>query len=145
MPSFETILAGARLRYPDIGQGSGTPLVMLHGPGCASSFQYPAIANDPALSERQSGLGHDDALCPSAGRLSRSGVFGSGARSGLGHKAGSAQGDKIRYFCLPDAADDEFRGSDLRVLTVQMAERSMSGENPKGLAEAIARSLRLSS
>lgn len=43
--------SGARLRYLEF-EGSGPPLVMLHGMGCASSFDYPHVARSRALSKR---------------------------------------------------------------------------------------------
>ncbi|WP_292599852.1 alpha/beta hydrolase [Mesorhizobium sp.] len=32
--------------------GGGTPLIMIHGLGCASSYEYPDVALSPALRER---------------------------------------------------------------------------------------------
>ncbi|SOE94066.1 alpha/beta hydrolase fold [Burkholderia sp. D7] len=48
-------LAGhnAMLRFHDI-PGSGTPLVFIHGLGCASSRDYPQVIADPALTGRRS-------------------------------------------------------------------------------------------
>ncbi len=42
----------ARLRYHDL-PGPGTPLVFIHGFGCASSCDYPRIATDAALHPRR--------------------------------------------------------------------------------------------
>lgn len=42
----------ALLRYHDL-PGAGTPLVFIHGFGCASSCDYPRIASDPALVGRR--------------------------------------------------------------------------------------------
>ena len=42
----------AHLRYHDL-PGPGTPLVFIHGFGCASSCDYPRIAADPALHPRR--------------------------------------------------------------------------------------------
>src|SRR5260370_14340777 len=48
-------LAGqnAMLRFLDV-PGSGTPLVFIHGLGCASSCDYPQVIADPALTGRRS-------------------------------------------------------------------------------------------
>jgi pimeloyl-ACP methyl ester carboxylesterase len=43
----------AMLRYHDL-PGSGTPLVFIHGLGCASSCDYPQVIADPALTGRRS-------------------------------------------------------------------------------------------
>lgn len=39
---------GHAVRYQEL-PGEGIPLVVLHGLGCASSFEYPAVLADPAL------------------------------------------------------------------------------------------------
>ncbi|WP_435257809.1 alpha/beta fold hydrolase [Thioclava sp. FR2] len=255
--SFETSVAGARLRYLDIGQGGGAPLVMLHGLGCASSFQYPAIANDPTLAGRRCllidflGFGYSDQpeafdyailshaktvaalvdrlnlpriclyghsmggsiaieiadllgervenlilseanLNSGGGQFSRAiAEMGEDTYLTAGHErvisiaerggnldwatmmrhalplavyrsaASLVQGRDpdwgtrlkarkgIKSFIfgensLPDAAEDVLRGSDVRILTVPQAGHSMAGENPKGLAKAIAEALSLS-
>lgn len=48
MQAFETGPGGARLRYLAL-PGSGAPLLMIHGLGCAGSYEYPAVALSPAL------------------------------------------------------------------------------------------------
>ena len=52
MNVFELPELGAILRYHDL-PGSGTPLLFIHGFGCASSCDYPRIAADPALGGRR--------------------------------------------------------------------------------------------
>ena len=42
----------ATLRFHDLA-GVGAPLVFVHGLGCASSCDYPAVARDPALASRR--------------------------------------------------------------------------------------------
>lgn len=42
---------GAQLRYLEFA-GDGPPLMIVHGLGCASSFEYPHVARAPALSAR---------------------------------------------------------------------------------------------
>ncbi|WP_201724267.1 alpha/beta fold hydrolase [Bradyrhizobium centrolobii] len=42
----------ANLLYHDIA-GQGVPLIFIHGLGCASSCDYPAVAADPALAGRR--------------------------------------------------------------------------------------------
>lgn len=52
MKSLKLRTERAYLRYHDIA-GSGPPLIFIHGLGCASSCDYPAIAADPALAGRR--------------------------------------------------------------------------------------------
>ncbi len=52
MRSFQPSGGLGFMRFHDL-PGSGTPLVFLHGLGCASSCDYPRIAADPALSGRR--------------------------------------------------------------------------------------------
>lgn len=42
----------ATLRFHDLA-GSGAPLAFVHGLGCASSCDYPAVVRDPALASRR--------------------------------------------------------------------------------------------
>ncbi len=48
MKSFYPKNQTSALRYLDL-HGTGTPLIFLHGLGCASSFEYPNVATAPAL------------------------------------------------------------------------------------------------
>src|SRR5512133_1685535 len=56
---------GSAVRYQDL-PGDGIPIVVLHGLGCASSFEYPAVLADPALRGRRAllidllGAGYSD-------------------------------------------------------------------------------------
>ncbi len=52
MKSFRLDDDRATLRYHDI-PGAGTPLLFIHGLGCASSCDYPTIAADPSLAGRR--------------------------------------------------------------------------------------------
>lgn len=52
MKSFKPRLIAAQLRYFDL-PGRGAPLLFLHGMGCASSFDYPAVANAAPLRHRR--------------------------------------------------------------------------------------------
>jgi pimeloyl-ACP methyl ester carboxylesterase len=52
MNTFETGIQKSQIRYHDM-QGSGPPLIFIHGLGCASSCDYPRIASDPALRGRR--------------------------------------------------------------------------------------------
>ena len=51
MHSFAIERPGAEMRYSEY-EGAGIPLLMLHGLGCASSFEYPHVAAAPALRGR---------------------------------------------------------------------------------------------
>ena len=42
----------ATLRFHDLA-GAGAPLIFIHGLGCASSCDYPAVTRDPALAARR--------------------------------------------------------------------------------------------
>jgi haloalkane dehalogenase len=48
---FQTTFSDASMRYLEF-RGTGIPLLMIHGLGCASSFEYPHVANSPALMGR---------------------------------------------------------------------------------------------
>lgn len=52
MKSLRLHVEQADLRYHDI-PGDSPPLLFIHGLGCASSCDYPAVAGDPALSGRR--------------------------------------------------------------------------------------------
>ncbi|OHX18702.1 alpha/beta hydrolase [Chromobacterium amazonense] len=52
MKSHRLTQPAAHLRYHDI-PGHGAPLVMLHGIGCASSFDYPRLLAEPGLAGRR--------------------------------------------------------------------------------------------
>ncbi|WP_241721564.1 alpha/beta fold hydrolase [Raoultella sp. HC6] len=52
MNGFFSSLAGATVRWLDL-PGGGDPIVFIHGLGCASSYDYPRVAADPALSGRR--------------------------------------------------------------------------------------------
>lgn len=52
MNSFYSTLAVATVRWFDF-PGQGEPLVFIHGLGCASSYDYPPVASDPALAGRR--------------------------------------------------------------------------------------------
>lgn len=52
MRSLRLDTPGTTLRFHDF-PGSGAPLVFIHGLGCASSCDYPAVARDPALVTRR--------------------------------------------------------------------------------------------
>lgn len=52
MNTFHSRHAGCRVRYHDL-PGHGEPLVLIHGLGCASSYEYPRIVADPAFGGRR--------------------------------------------------------------------------------------------
>lgn len=52
MNSFFSAIAGARVRWQDL-PGTGTPVVFIHGLGCAASYEYPRIVTDPASGGRR--------------------------------------------------------------------------------------------
>lgn len=52
MKAFEVSSLAASLMYHDI-PGDGTPVVFLHGLGCASSCDYPVVASHPCLAGRR--------------------------------------------------------------------------------------------
>ena len=52
MQNFKLAQPDAVLRYHDL-PGHGAPLLMLHGLGCASSFDYPRLLAEPALAGRR--------------------------------------------------------------------------------------------
>ena len=52
MNGFYSSQAGATVRWLDL-PGRGEPIVFIHGLGCASSYDYPRVAADPALAGRR--------------------------------------------------------------------------------------------
>lgn len=52
MQSLFSLTAGADVRWHDL-PGKGTPVVFVHGLGCASSYEYPRIVADPAFGGRR--------------------------------------------------------------------------------------------
>lgn len=52
MQSLFSLTAGASVRWHDL-PGWGTPVVFIHGLGCASSYEYPRIVADPAFGGRR--------------------------------------------------------------------------------------------
>ncbi|VUT20743.1 2-hydroxy-6-oxononadienedioate/2-hydroxy-6-oxononatrienedioate hydrolase [Klebsiella huaxiensis] len=52
MNSFFSSQAGATVRWLDL-PGRGEPIVFIHGLGCASTYDYPRVAADPALAGRR--------------------------------------------------------------------------------------------
>ena len=54
MRAFHPAGLDACLRFHDL-PGPGTPLVFVHGFGCASSCDHPRIATDPALAQQSTG------------------------------------------------------------------------------------------
>ena len=52
MLSFYSSQAGAIVRWLDL-PGRGDPVVFIHGLGCASTYDYPRVAADPALAGRR--------------------------------------------------------------------------------------------
>lgn len=52
MNSFYSHHAQGQVRWQDL-PGKGDPVVFIHGLGCASSYEYPRVATDPALAGRR--------------------------------------------------------------------------------------------
>lgn len=65
MKRYFSSFAGANVRWFDF-PGYGDPVVFIHGLGCASSYDYPGVATDPAFSGRRAllidlpGFGYSD-------------------------------------------------------------------------------------
>ncbi len=65
MKEYKINQSGYAVRYHDL-PGNEPPIVFVHGLGCASSFEYPAIMTQPALSGRRAilidllGAGYSD-------------------------------------------------------------------------------------
>jgi pimeloyl-ACP methyl ester carboxylesterase len=68
MQSLFSTHARANVRWHDL-PGKGIPVVFIHGLGCASSYEYPRIATDPAFRGRRAilidlpGSGYSDKPC----------------------------------------------------------------------------------
>ncbi|RJT24056.1 alpha/beta fold hydrolase [Buttiauxella izardii] len=52
MRSFFSTQSNCRLRWQDL-PGTGTPLVFIHGLGCASSYEYPRVVADKNFAGRR--------------------------------------------------------------------------------------------
>lgn len=52
MESFFSSIAHCRVRWMDL-PGTGTPLVFVHGLGCAASYEYPRVVTDKNFSGRR--------------------------------------------------------------------------------------------
>lgn len=52
MESFFSAVAKCRVRWLDL-PGTGTPLVFVHGLGCASSYEYPRVVTDKNFAGRR--------------------------------------------------------------------------------------------
>lgn len=65
MNSFYSSQAGGNVRWLDL-PGRGEPIIFIHGLGCASTYDYPRVAADPALAGRRTilvdlpGYGYSD-------------------------------------------------------------------------------------
>jgi pimeloyl-ACP methyl ester carboxylesterase len=65
MKRYFSSFAGANVRWFDF-PGHGDPVVFIHGLGCASSYDYPGVATDPAFSGQRAllidlpGFGYSD-------------------------------------------------------------------------------------
>ena len=55
MNSFYSSQAGGNVRWLDL-PGRGEPIIFIHGLGCASTYDYPRVAADPALAGRRTSL-----------------------------------------------------------------------------------------
>lgn len=53
MESFFSSIANCRVRWLDL-PGTGTPLVFVHGLGCASSYEYPRVVTDKNFTQVRS-------------------------------------------------------------------------------------------
>ncbi len=121
----------ATLRFHDLA-GSDAPLVFVHGLGCASSCDYPAVAREPALASRRAilvdllGSGFSDrpedfeytVAAHARVVVALLEALGVATCDLFGHSMGGA------VAIVPDAG------------------RSMAWENPAGLAQAIAAACR---
>lgn len=52
MKAFDVPELAARLMYHEL-PGSGTPIIFIHGLGCAGSCDYPGVASQPSLAGRR--------------------------------------------------------------------------------------------
>ncbi len=52
MESFFSSTANCLVRWQDL-PGNGTPMIFVHGLGCASSYEYSRIVTDPLFNKRR--------------------------------------------------------------------------------------------
>ncbi len=131
MRSFQTSSATASMRYLEFG-GTGIPLLMIHGLGCASSFEYPHVATSPALAGRHAilidllGFGFSDrpddfgyrvqdhaeqvcALVQSRG-FEQIDLYGHSMGGSVAVEAADLLGNKVRHLILSEANLDSGGG-----------------------------------
>jgi haloalkane dehalogenase len=125
------------MRYLEFG-GEGIPLLMIHGLGCASSFEYPHVATAPALcgrhvilldllgfgfSDRPEGFGYrvqDHALQVQRfveGRgLDQIDIYGHSMGGSVAIEAADLIGNKISHLILSEANLDSGGGTFSRLI-----------------------------
>ncbi len=129
-----------RMRFHDL-PGSGTPLVFVHGMGCASSCDYPRVASDPALAGRRillvdlPGFGFSDrppgldysiaaqarAVCALVDGLPLSALdlFGHSMGGAIAIEVAAARPDRVRHLVLGEPNLDPGGGTFSRRIAAQ--------------------------
>ncbi|WP_312407947.1 alpha/beta hydrolase [Rhizobium sp.] len=144
MLSFQTPSPTASMRYFEFG-GTGIPLLMLHGLGCASSFEYPLVATSPALTGRHAilidllGFGFSDrpddfgyrvedhaeqvcAFVQSRG-FEQIDLYGHSMGGSVAVEAADLLGNKVRHLILSEANLDS-DGGEFSTPIAAMGERA---------------------
>jgi haloalkane dehalogenase len=129
--SFQTSSRAASMRYLDF-DGTGIPLLMIHGLGCASSFEYPHVATSPALggrhvilvdllgfgfSDRPDDFGyrvqdHAEQVCAlvQSRRFEQIDLYGHSMGGSVAIEAADLLGNKVRHLILSEANLDSGGG-----------------------------------
>lgn len=149
----------AHLRYHDL-PGPGTPLVFIHGFGCAASCDYPRIAADAALHPRRCllvdllGSGFSDApttfgysmgaharvlatLLDALG-LSEIDLYGHSMGGAVAIELASMLPARIRRFAASEPALDAGAGPYIRAAAAQTEADYVSQGHAAGVREALA-------
>ncbi len=151
MKSFRLTKARANLLYHDI-PGRKVPLIFIHGLGCASSCDYPAVAADHALagrrmllvdllgsgfSDRPAGFGytvadHAEAIAEVVTRVAPEGVdlFGHSMGGAVAITAGKLLGQRVRNLILAEPNLDPGGGaSSQKIAAMSEADYSSQGHD----------------
>ncbi|SPO01869.1 uncharacterized protein DNG_04542 [Cephalotrichum gorgonifer] len=149
--------SASKMRFLEF-QGNGTPLLMIHGLGCASSFEYPHVALAPALRGRRIflidllGFGYSD--CPDDFGYSvedhalqiyrfveeqgfdEVDIFGHSMGGSIAIEAADLLGSKIKHLILSEANLDSGGGEASRLIAAYEETDYINGGHLKTFNEA---------
>lgn len=153
------LATGSTLRYHDL-PGDARPLVFVHGLGCASSSDYPAVARDPALLARRAilvdllGFGYSDrpvdfsytiadhakSVAELVSRLGLADfdVFGHSMGGAVAIELAAACANRVRSLLLSEPNLDPGGGMFSRAIAAMSEEDYLGAEHARMVGEAAA-------